>query len=211
MKLLAASILSADFTNFAQQIRSVEMGGADWIHCDVMDGKFVPNLTFGPIVVKAVKKTTNLPIDVHLMIEKPENLIEEFVKAGADYLTIHQEEVIHLHRVLERIRELGAKSGVAINPSTPINTLTNILEYADLILIMSVNPGFGGQKFIEGSQKKIKELYKRKNINITKIRPLIDVPNSKFDKYIVKNKIPLIPECCPDIGGEGFKIYKRKF
>lgn len=158
MKLLAPSILAADFSNLAQQIRMAEMGGADWIHCDIMDGKFVPNISFGPLVVNAVKGITKLPIDVHLMIEKPDNFLEDFVKAGADYITVHQEEVVHLNRTINRIKELGAKAGVVINPATPVNTLNDILEFVDMVLIMSVNPGFGGQKFIESSLNKIKEL-----------------------------------------------------
>ena len=158
MKLLAPSILSADFSNLAQQIRYVEIGGADIIHCDIMDGKFVPNITFGPIVVKAVKRTTKLPIDVHLMIEDPDNFIEDFISAGADYISVHQEEVVHLHRTITRIKELGAKAGVVLNPATPVSTLSDILEFIDFVLVMSVNPGFGGQKFIESSIKKIKQL-----------------------------------------------------
>ncbi len=166
MKILAPSILSADFSNLSQQIRYVEMGGADWIHCDIMDGKFVPNITFGPIVVEAVNKITNLPIDVHLMIENPNNYIEQFINAGADYVTVHQEEVKHLNRSLTRIKELGAKAGVVINPATPITSLYEVLDIVDLILVMSVNPGFGGQKFLENSLSKIKkldELKKEKN------------------------------------------------
>lgn len=157
-RMLAPSILSANFANLEKEVRSVEMGGADWIHCDVMDGKFVPNITFGPLVVKAVNKITKLPIDVHLMIKDPDNFIEDFVKAGADHLLVHQEEVVHLHRTITRIQELGAKAGVVINPATPVCTLTDILEFVDIVLVMSVNPGFGGQKFIENSLKKIREL-----------------------------------------------------
>ncbi|MEN8191625.1 MAG: ribulose-phosphate 3-epimerase [Bacteroidota bacterium] len=158
MKLLAPSILSADFSNLSQQIRYAEIGGADIIHCDVMDGKFVPNITFGPIVVKAVKKTTKLPIDVHLMIEKPDNVLEDFINAGADMVSVHQEEVVHLHRTITRIKELGAKAGVVINPATPVKTLSEIVELVDFILVMSVNPGFGGQRFIDSSIQKIKQL-----------------------------------------------------
>lgn len=157
-KLLAPSILAANFANLEKEIRKVEMAGVDIIHCDVMDGKFVPNITFGPIIVKAVKNISRLPIDVHLMIEKPDAFLEDFVKAGASYLTVHQEEVVHLNRTVTRIKELGAKAGVAINPATPVNTLYEILEFVDLILVMSVNPGFGGQKFIPGSLKKVREL-----------------------------------------------------
>jgi ribulose-phosphate 3-epimerase len=165
MKKIAPSILSADFSNLSQQIRYVEIGGADIIHCDIMDGKFVPNITFGPVVVSAVRKITKLPIDVHLMIENPDNFIEDFVNAGADYISVHQEEVVHLHRTISRIKELGAKAGVVINPATPVNTLVDILEFVDFALVMSVNPGFGGQKFIESSLKKITELSKIRTDN----------------------------------------------
>ena len=160
MKLLAPSILSADFSNLAQQIRYVEIGGGDIIHCDIMDGKFVPSITFGPTVVKAVRKITSLPIDVHLMIENPDNFIEDFVNAGANYISVHQEEVVHLNRTINRIKELGAKAGVVLNPATPVNTLSEVLDIIDFVLIMSVNPGFGGQKFIKSSIKKIKQLNK---------------------------------------------------
>jgi ribulose-phosphate 3-epimerase len=166
MALLAPSILSADFTNLSQQIRLVELAGADFVHCDIMDGHFVPNLTFGPILVNAAKRSTKLPIDVHLMIEKPDNYLESFISAGANYVTVHQEEVIHLNRTITRIKELGAKAGVAINPATPVDFLKDIAEYIDLVLIMSVNPGFGGQSFIPNSLKKIREAVKlRKDLN----------------------------------------------
>jgi len=168
MKLLAPSILAADLSNLAQQIRFAEIGGADIIHCDIMDGKFVPNITFGPIVVKAVKRTTKLPIDVHLMIEDPDNFIEDFISAGADYISVHQEEVVHLHRTITRIKELGAKAGAVLNPATPVSTLSDILEFIDFVLIMSVNPGFGGQIFIESSIKKIIQLSElRRKMNLS--------------------------------------------
>jgi len=157
-KLIASSILTADFSNLSQQIRFTELGGADWIHCDIMDGKFVPNLSFGPVVVQAVKKITKLPVDVHLMIKNPDALLEKFIEAGANTITVHQEEVVHLNRTLTRIKELGAKAGVAVNPSTPITTLVEVINLVDLVLIMSVNPGFGGQKFIQSSISKIQEL-----------------------------------------------------
>ncbi|MBK7867453.1 MAG: ribulose-phosphate 3-epimerase [Ignavibacteriales bacterium] len=157
-KILAPSILSADFRNLESQIKTVEEAGAGFIHCDIMDGQFVPNLTFGSIVIEAVKKCTSLPLDVHLMIKNPDALIPDFIKAGADIITVHAEEVVHLDRSLNRIKELGAKAGVAINPSTPVEVLSEILDIADLILVMSVNPGFGGQKFIPNSLKKIKKL-----------------------------------------------------
>jgi len=167
MKKIAPSILSADFSNLAQQIRYVEIGGADIIHCDVMDGKFVPNITFGPVVVKAVRKVTKLPIDVHLMIKDPDNFIEDFVKAGANYISVHQEEVVHLNRTIAKIKDLGAKAGVVLNPSTPVSTLTEILEFVDFVLIMSVNPGFGGQNFIESTLNKVSQLAKmREELNL---------------------------------------------
>lgn len=166
MAYLAPSILAADLSNLSQQIRLVEMSGADWIHCDIMDGHFVPNISFGPIIVGAAKKSTMLPLDVHLMIENPDNYLEDFVKAGAHSITVHQEEVIHLNRTINKIKELGAKAGVALNPATPVGTLKDIAEYIDLVLIMSVNPGFGGQSFIESSLRKIKETVQlRKEIN----------------------------------------------
>ncbi|MEP0861862.1 MAG: ribulose-phosphate 3-epimerase [Ignavibacterium sp.] len=157
MKILAPSILSADFANLSQQIRLVEMAGADWIHCDVMDGHFVPNITFGPFIVEAVNRITHLPLDVHLMIEKPELYIKDFVDAGADYITVHYEEVVHLNRVINQIKELGAKAGVVINPATPVQSIRDVAEYIDLLLIMSVNPGFGGQQFIPNTIRRIHE------------------------------------------------------
>lgn len=163
MGILAPSILSSDFSNLNQQIRLVEMGGADWIHCDVMDGKFVPNITFGPVVVEAVKKSTHLPIDVHLMIKEPDNFLEDFIKAGADYVSVHYEEVIHLNRTIEWIKKLGAKAGVVVNPATPIGLLEDIAEYIDLLLIMTVNPGFGGQSFIPNSLRRIQEAVNLRN------------------------------------------------
>jgi ribulose-phosphate 3-epimerase len=155
---IAPSILSADFARLADAIAEAEAGGADWIHVDCMDGHFVPNLTIGAPVVKALRKETRLPLDVHLMIEKPENLIEAFVDAGADYLTVHVEAATHLHRTIERIRELGAKPGVSLNPATPLSALDEILPYVDLVLVMSVNPGFGGQRYIPTSTQKIVRL-----------------------------------------------------
>ena len=155
---IAPSILSADFARLAEALKQAEDGGADWIHVDVMDGHFVPNLTIGAPVVKALRKETKLPLDVHLMIEKPEQLIDDFVAAGADYLTVHVEAATPLHRTIQQIRELGAKPGVSLNPATPISALMEILPYVDLVLVMSVNPGFGGQKFIPTSTAKIAEL-----------------------------------------------------
>ena len=155
---IAPSILSADFARLADALKEAEAGGADWIHVDCMDGHFVPNLTIGPPVVKALRKETALPLDVHLMIEKPENLIEAFIGAGADYVTVHVEAATHLHRTIERIRELGAKPGVSLNPATPLCAIEEILPYVDLVLVMSVNPGFGGQRYIPTSTGKVAAL-----------------------------------------------------
>ncbi len=157
MGLIAPSILAADFTNLSQQIRMVEIGGADWIHCDIMDGHFVSNISFGPSIVEAAHKVTKLPIDVHLMIENPDKYPEDFVNAGASYVSVHVEEVYHLNRTINRIKELGAKAGVVINPATPVSSVVDVAEYIDLLLIMTVNPGFGGQKFIPNSIRRIKD------------------------------------------------------
>jgi ribulose-phosphate 3-epimerase len=157
---IAPSILSADYARLADAVHEAEAGGADWIHVDCMDGHFVPNLTIGAPVVKALKKETKLPLDVHLMIEKPEQLVPAFVDAGADYLTVHVEATRHLHRTIQQIRELGAKPGVSLNPATPLSSLDEILPYVDLVLIMSVNPGFGGQQFIPTSTNKVAALRK---------------------------------------------------
>ena len=154
--LIAPSVLSADFARLGEEVKAVEAAGADWIHLDVMDGHFVPNLTIGPGIVKAVDRVTDLVLDVHLMIDNPADFLEEFVKAGADYLVVHQEGQPHLHRLVARIRELGAKAGVALNPSTPLATVEEILPDLDLLLVMSVNPGFGGQSFIPGALAKLR-------------------------------------------------------
>ncbi len=159
-KKIAPSLLSADFSKLQEDIALVEQGGADLLHVDVMDGHFVPNITFGPFIVKAIKKCATIPLDVHLMIEKPERYVEDFVKAGADYLTVHVEACTHIHRVLQQIRATGAKAGVSLNPGTPLSSIEEVLGDVDLILIMSVNPGFGGQSFIEGALDKIKRLRK---------------------------------------------------
>lgn len=157
-KIISPSILSADFGNLAHDIKLAEQGGAGWIHCDIMDGHFVPEISYGPLIVKAAKEATSLPIDTHLMVENPDACIESYVKAGSDYVTVHQEVCKHLHRTVSYIKELGAKAGVSINPATPVWTLYEILECVDMVLIMSVNPGFGGQKFIASAVAKIKEL-----------------------------------------------------
>ena len=155
---IAPSILSADFARLADGVAAAEAAGADWIHVDVMDGHFVPNLTIGPPVVRALRRVTSLPLDVHLMIETPGRYVEQFVDAGADLLTVHVEAVPHVHRVVERIRELGVRPGVSLNPGTALSALEEILPYVDLVLVMSVNPGFGGQRFIPTSTAKIARL-----------------------------------------------------
>ena len=155
---IAPSILSADFARLGDVVRETELAGADSIHVDVMDGRFVPNLTIGPMVVDAIRPHTGLPLDVHLMIVEPERLIPDFVSAGADHVTVHQEAATHLHRVVHRIRELGATAGVSLNPATPETTLAEILPDLDLVLAMTVNPGFGGQSLITGALPKVERL-----------------------------------------------------
>ena len=155
--LIAPSILASDFANLSGQIELATKGGADWLHLDIMDGHFVPNITIGPPVVAAVKKHTKLPLDVHLMIQQPDRYLEAFRSAGADIITVHQETCSHLHRTVSRIKELGAKAGVALNPATPVATLNDIIKEVDLVLIMSVNPGFGGQRFIPECLRRISE------------------------------------------------------
>jgi ribulose-phosphate 3-epimerase len=155
---IAPSILSADFSRLGEEVRAVAAGGADYVHVDVMDGHFVPNITIGPLVVEAVRKTTDLPLDVHLMIEDPDRYIPDFADAGADIITVHQEATRHLHRTVQLIRSLGKRAGVSINPATPVETLDVILEDIDLVLVMTVNPGFGGQSFIPSCLPKISAL-----------------------------------------------------
>lgn len=173
MTLVAPSILSANFAYLARDVKKVEEAGADWLHVDVMDGHFVPNLTVGPAVVGALRKETGLFLDVHLMIEKPENLIPEFHRAGANLITIHTECCTHLHRVVRMIKDLGIKAGVAVNPATQLDCLEFVLPYVDLALIMSVNPGFGGQEFIPQAVEKIARL--KKMISSTGLKVLIQV------------------------------------
>ncbi len=158
--MIAPSILSADFARLGEEITAVAKSGADVIHIDVMDGHFVPNITIGPLVVKAVRRITDLPLDVHLMIENADAYLEDFAKAGADWITVHVETGYHLHRTIHRIKELGKKAGAVLNPATPLTSLEEILPDLDLVMLMTVNPGFGGQSFIESSLAKIKQLKK---------------------------------------------------
>ena len=155
---ISPSILSADFSHLAEQVREAEDAGVDYIHVDVMDGHFVPNITIGPLIVKALRPITKLPLDVHLMIENPERYIEDFSKAGADIITVHQETCPHLHRTIQQIHDLDIRAGVSINPSTPVSTLDEIIAEVDLVLVMSVNPGFGGQSYISSCTSKIQKL-----------------------------------------------------
>lgn len=155
---LAPSILSADFARLAEQVRSATEGGASVVHVDVMDGHFVPNITIGPVVVKSLRKSTDLPLDCHLMIENPDQYIPDFAAAGADWISVHQEACVHLNRTLQHIRDHKVQAGVVINPATPVETLTEVLDMIDYVLVMSVNPGFGGQKFLPGAVHKIRKL-----------------------------------------------------
>lgn len=203
MVKVAPSILSADFANLKGQIEKLEKGGADYIHLDVMDGNFVPNITFGPPLIKKIRNITDIPFDVHLMIEKPERYIEDFVKAGADIITVHVEASVHLHRTIEAIKSCGVKAGVALNPATPLSSIEYVLEYLDLVLIMTVNPGFGGQKFIESTKRKIRKLRQivdEKNLNL-----LIEADGGiKLDNY------KEIVECGLDIIVVGSGIFEAE-
>jgi ribulose-phosphate 3-epimerase len=154
--LIAPSILSADFGRLAEEVRAITEAGADYVHVDVMDGHFVPNITIGPLVAAAAKRSTSLPVDVHLMIEQPERYLRSFAEAGASCLTVHQETCPHLHRTLQQIREMGIMAGAAVNPATPVETISEVIPVLDMVLVMSVNPGFGGQRFISGSEEKVR-------------------------------------------------------
>lgn len=158
MVQISPSVLSADFANLKEEILKLEKGGADYIHLDVMDGNFVPNITFGAPVIKKIRNITDIPFDVHLMVDKPERYIKDFADAGADIITIHEESTTHLHRTIEEIKSYGLKAGVALNPATPLENIEYVLDYIDMVLIMTVNPGFGGQGFIGSMERKIKEM-----------------------------------------------------
>jgi len=167
---ISPSILSADFSRLGEQVREAEIAGVDYIHVDVMDGHFVPNITIGPFIVKSLRQVTKLPLDVHLMIENPELYLDDFAKAGADIITVHQEACVHLHSTIEQIHELGIRAGVSINPATPVSTLEEIVSEVDLVLVMTVNPGFGGQSYISACTSKIE-----------KLRAMLDICESSAD------------------------------
>ena len=200
MKRIAPSILSADFAGLGDEIKAVEAAGADWIHADVMDGHFVPNISFGPLVVKAVRRVTALPIDVHLMIENPDNYIAEFASAGASYISVQTEACVHLNRSVQLIRDCGAKPGVVINPATPPRSLDWILEDVDYVLIMSVNPGFGGQKFITNSLDKVREV--RRTIQSRNLSTMIEI-----DGGVNENTIADIAAAGVDVFVSGSAIF----
>jgi ribulose-phosphate 3-epimerase len=170
---IAPSILSSDFSRLGEEIKAAENAGAHMLHVDVMDGHFVPNITIGPGVVSSIRKTSRLPFDVHLMIETPDRFLDDFIEAGADILTVHYEASVHLHRTVQHIKEKGIKAGVSVNPGSPVSLLSDILPFVDLVLIMSVNPGFGGQEFIPHTLVKLKEL--KNLIKETGASPLIEV------------------------------------
>ena len=182
MKIIAPSILSADFSWLGDEIKAVESAGADWIHADIMDGHFVPNITFGPMIVESVRRVTSLPIDVHLMIENPNDYIPAFAKAGASLISVQAEASIHLNRSVQLIRECGARPGVVLNPSTPVQTLEWIIDNVDYVLIMSVNPGFGGQAFIKNSLEKVRAL--RQLIQQKNQKTLIEIDGGVNEKTI---------------------------
>lgn len=200
---LAPSVLAADFLKIGEEVKAVEEGGADYIHLDVMDGHFVPNLTIGRDMIRAVRSATRLPLDVHLMVERPGDFIDEFARDGADILTVHVEGCFHLHRILTRVRDLGKRAGVALNPATPLEMLGEIMDETDLLLIMSVNPGFSYQKFIETSLAKIARA--RKMIDASGRSILLEV-----DGGIDETNIARVHEAGADIAVAGGGVFKAK-
>lgn len=204
MKKISPSLLSANFSNLEKDIKMLEEGGADLLHIDVMDGHFVPNITIGPVVVEAIKEVATIPLDVHLMISDPDYYVDAFVDAGADYLTIHSEATPHVHRVVQKIKAKGIKAGVSLNPHTPISVLENILEDIDMVLIMSVNPGFGGQSFIPHSLEKIKQL---KKMLIDNLAEHIEI---EVDGGIKLENIKSVSDAGCDIFVSGSGIFKAE-
>ncbi|WP_019911443.1 ribulose-phosphate 3-epimerase [Paenibacillus sp. HW567] len=203
MITIAPSILSADFAALGAEVAEAQASGGDWVHVDVMDGHFVPNITLGPAIVKAVKAHTSLPLDVHLMIENPERYIAEFAAAGASVITVHAEACVHLHRVVHQIKELGLKAGVAINPGTPALAVREVLEDVDLVLVMTVNPGFGGQTFIPHTLGKIRQIREwAREVNHTELR--IEV-----DGGIAEDTAPLVAAAGADVLVAGNAVFGR--
>ena len=200
---LAPSILSADFANLLADVKKIETGGADYIHVDVMDGHFVPNISFGAPVMKCLNGKTTVPYDVHLMIENPDLYIDDFVTPQTEYITVHQEASRHLHRTIQKIKSHGIKAGVAINPATPVSTLSCVFEDADLILIMSVNPGFGGQKFIPGAVSKVEELARLKREN--GYRFAIEI-----DGGVTLDNIEMLADAGVEIAVAGSAVFKTE-
>ena len=199
-QILAASILAADFARLGEEIKEAQSGGADWIHVDVMDGHFVPNITMGPIVVDACRRTTDLPLDVHLMIEKPEEKLKDFAKAGASRLTVHVETCPNLHQTIMTIKDLGLSAGVALNPGTPLSLISEIMDDVDLLLIMTVNPGYGGQRLIERTLKKVRDareierIHERQPIYIgvdggINSQTIVDAASAAADVFVVGTAI----------------------
>jgi ribulose-phosphate 3-epimerase len=202
MKLIAPSILSADFARLGEEVRAVEAAGADWIHVDVMDGHFVPNITMGPLVVEAVRRVTQLPLDVHLMIAAPERYIPAFAAAGADWISVQVEACVHLNRTIQLIRESKARAGVVLNPATPLSALELVLAEVDYILIMSVNPGFGGQAFIPNTLDRLRAL--KKMLADRGVSPLVEV-----DGGVNRNTIADIARAGADVFVAGSAIFGR--
>lgn len=199
---IAPSILSADFSKLGEDIKDVEAGGADYIHVDVMDGHFVPNITIGPLIVEAIRPVTKLPLDVHLMIENPDNYIPQFAKAGADIITVHVEACNHLHRTIQLIKENGVKPGVVLNPSTPVEMIKHIIQDIDMVLLMTVNPGFGGQAFISSVLPKIKEVRELAN----KMNPTLEI---EVDGGINEETAVLVKEAGANVLVAGSFIYNQ--